>query len=77
MNALQSRIESFAAGGEADPDAVHEVIRLVDSGEPRVAEKVDGEWVIHEWVRSAILLYFRRSDGGPRADPMSSTTRSR
>jgi len=59
MNALQSRIEAFAAGGESDPEAVHEVIRLVDCGELRVAEKIDGEWVIHEWVRSAILLYFR------------------
>ena len=59
MSTLQSRIEAFAAGGEADPEAVHEVIRLVDCGELRVAEKIDGEWVIHEWVRSAILLYFR------------------
>ena len=59
MSTLQSRIEAFAAGGEADPEAVHEVIRLVDCGELRVAEKIDGEWAIHEWVRSAILLYFR------------------
>ncbi len=56
---LQQRIEAFASGGDADPDAVHAVIDAVDRGELRVAEKVEGEWVIHEWVRSAILLYFR------------------
>jgi 2,3,4,5-tetrahydropyridine-2-carboxylate N-succinyltransferase len=59
MEALKQRIEAFAAGGEADPDAVHEAISLLDRGALRVAEKLDGEWVIHEWVRSAILLYFR------------------
>jgi len=59
MEALKQRIEAFAAGGEADPDAVHEVIGLLDRGAVRVAEKQDGDWVIHEWVRSAILLYFR------------------
>ena len=59
MEALKQRIEAFAAGGTTDPDAVHEVIGLLDRGALRVAEKVDGDWVIHEWVRSAILLYFR------------------
>ena len=59
MEALKQRIEAFAAGGTPDPDAVHEVIGLLDRGELRVAEKITGEWVIHEWVRSAILLYFR------------------
>ena len=56
---LQQRIEAFAVGGAADAEAVHTVIDAVDRGELRVAEKIDGEWVIHEWVRQAILLYFR------------------
>jgi len=59
MEALKQRIESFAAGNGEDPEAVHEVISLLDSGALRVAEKCDGDWVIHEWVRQAILLYFR------------------
>ncbi|MGB0637919.1 MAG: 2,3,4,5-tetrahydropyridine-2,6-dicarboxylate N-succinyltransferase [Myxococcota bacterium] len=59
MEALKQRIENFAAGGEADPEAVHETIGLLDTGVLRVAECVNGEWVIHEWVRQAILLYFR------------------
>lgn len=40
-------------------EAVEETIARLDSGELRVAEKVAGEWVVNEWVRQAILLYFR------------------
>lgn len=43
---------------EARP-AVEEAIAALDAGEIRVAEKVDGAWVVHEWVKRAILLYFR------------------
>lgn len=39
-------------------DAVEEVIRLLDGGAIRVAEKVDGEWRVNAWVKQAILLYF-------------------
>ncbi|MBA4156044.1 MAG: 2,3,4,5-tetrahydropyridine-2,6-dicarboxylate N-succinyltransferase [Gemmatimonadetes bacterium] len=38
--------------------AVEETIRLLDRGEVRVAEKVEGEWRTHAWVKEAILLYF-------------------
>ncbi|MEC8192660.1 MAG: 2,3,4,5-tetrahydropyridine-2,6-dicarboxylate N-succinyltransferase [Myxococcota bacterium] len=59
MPELKDRIEAFAGGGPPDPEAVHAVIALLDAGELRVAECIDGEWAIHEWVRQAILLYFR------------------
>ena len=59
MEALRHRIEAFAGGQADDPQAVHEVMALLDTGELRVAEKQNGDWVIHEWVRQAILLYFR------------------
>jgi 2,3,4,5-tetrahydropyridine-2-carboxylate N-succinyltransferase len=39
--------------------AVEEVIDGLDQGEIRLAEKTDGEWVVHPWVQQAILLYFR------------------
>ncbi len=39
-------------------DAVRETIDLLDRGRVRVAEKKDGEWVVNEWVKQAILLYF-------------------
>jgi len=40
-------------------DAVHHTIALLDGGAVRVAEKLDGEWVVNEWVKRAISLYFR------------------
>jgi 2,3,4,5-tetrahydropyridine-2-carboxylate N-succinyltransferase len=40
-------------------DAVHATIARLDAGEIRVAEKVDGEWVVNEWIKRAIMLYFR------------------
>ena len=45
-----------------EPDAraaVHDAIDLLDRGEARVAEVVDGEVVVHEWLKQAILLLFR------------------
>ena len=38
--------------------AVEEVIACLDRGELRVAEKRDGEWIVNDWVKQAILLYF-------------------
>ncbi len=38
---------------------VHEAIDLLDRGEARVAEIVDGKVVVHEWLKQAILLLFR------------------
>jgi 2,3,4,5-tetrahydropyridine-2-carboxylate N-succinyltransferase len=40
-------------------DAVHATIAELDRGEIRVADKRDGEWVVNQWVKRAILLYFR------------------
>jgi 2,3,4,5-tetrahydropyridine-2,6-dicarboxylate N-succinyltransferase len=43
-------------------DAVEEVLNLLDKGELRVAEKVGGEWIVHQWLKKAILLSFRLHD---------------
>jgi 2,3,4,5-tetrahydropyridine-2-carboxylate N-succinyltransferase len=40
-------------------DAVHDTIDRLDRGDIRVAEPVDGDWVVNEWVKRAIMLYFR------------------
>lgn len=39
--------------------AVEDAIDLLDRGELRMAEKVDGEWQVNAWVQQAISLYFR------------------
>ena len=40
-------------------EAIERTLARLDKGEIRVAEKVDGEWIVNEWVKQAILLYFR------------------
>ncbi|MBC9930000.1 2,3,4,5-tetrahydropyridine-2,6-dicarboxylate N-succinyltransferase [Chitinophaga qingshengii] len=39
-------------------DAVKAVIEAVDKGNLRVAQPTDNGWVVNEWVKQAILLYF-------------------
>lgn len=38
---------------------IHETISKLDSGSLRVADKVNNQWIVNEWVKKAILLYFR------------------
>ncbi len=42
-----------------DPDRVLEVVAALDRGDARVAERVDGDWVVNEEAKQAILEYFR------------------
>jgi len=56
------------APGNAPADvvaAVDSAIALLDSGAARVAEKVDGQWVVHQWLKKAVLLSFRLNDNLP------------
>ncbi|PUZ22828.1 2,3,4,5-tetrahydropyridine-2,6-dicarboxylate N-succinyltransferase [Chitinophaga parva] len=39
-------------------DAVKNVISCLDKGKMRVAEPIENGWVVNEWVKQAILMYF-------------------
>ena len=68
--------DRFTAG-DASPilrAAIAEVIRQLDCGQLRVAEKKNGEWIVNQWTKKAVLLSFRLqenfampvgSDGSP------------
>src|SRR5437867_10329125 len=56
---LVSQIDALWENDELDPTPIEQTIRLLDQGEVRVAEKRDGEWLVNEWTKKAILLYFR------------------
>ena len=54
----------------APREAVEAALDGLDSGRLRVAEKIEGEWHVHQWVKKAVLLSFRLNDmttiaGGP------------
>jgi 2,3,4,5-tetrahydropyridine-2,6-dicarboxylate N-succinyltransferase len=67
MQALQSIIEhAFLERAALSPQkvsseikqAVDETIDLLDQGVLRVAEKINGVWQVHTWLKQAVLLYF-------------------
>jgi 2,3,4,5-tetrahydropyridine-2-carboxylate N-succinyltransferase len=59
LSELQSRVEASYDGGELDADAVRQTIEMLDRGTLRIAEKQGAEWVVHQWAKKAVLLYFR------------------
>lgn len=37
---------------------INDVISELDLGKIRVAEKKDGKWVVNEWIKKAVILFF-------------------
>jgi 2,3,4,5-tetrahydropyridine-2-carboxylate N-succinyltransferase len=71
MDYLKTVIEdAFERRADLDPANVpHELavalddcLDLLDCGRARVAEKVDGRWTVNDWLKKAVLLYFRTHD---------------
>ena len=46
-------------------DAVKATLDLLDSGQARVAEKINGQWQVHQWLKKAVLFSFRLNDMTP------------
>ena len=46
-------------------DAVAQTIQALDEGRLRVAEKIDGAWITHQWIKKAVLLSFRLQENLP------------
>ncbi len=76
MNELQATIEQAwekrdaLSPGSAPARfgaAVNQVLAGLDAGTLRVAEKIDGAWVVHQWIKKAVLLSFRLEDNTPMA----------
>ncbi|CAL4320978.1 2,3,4,5-tetrahydropyridine-2,6-dicarboxylate N-succinyltransferase [Buchnera aphidicola] len=42
---------------KSEKDAINQVINMLDMGTLRVAEKIKGVWITHQWLKEAILLY--------------------
>ncbi|WP_410013711.1 2,3,4,5-tetrahydropyridine-2,6-dicarboxylate N-succinyltransferase [Sodalis sp. C49] len=62
-NAFERRADITPATADSVTiDAVQRVISQLDSGALRVAEKINGEWITHQWLKKAVLLSFRISD---------------
>jgi 2,3,4,5-tetrahydropyridine-2-carboxylate N-succinyltransferase len=73
-DSLRQRIETaFEKRAEITPSNVEPSLRqviddaigLLDTGKARVAEKQGENWVVNEWLKKAVLLYFRTNDNAP------------
>lgn len=61
MENLKEAIENIDVENISNEDIQHieEVVRNIDIGNLRVAEENSGDWIINEWVRDSILLFFK------------------
>ena len=58
--AFEQRADITPANVSAEVrNAVTETLNHLDKGALRVAEKIDGDWVTHQWLKKAVLLSFR------------------
>ena len=57
---LKENIENIDAENISSEDiaSIRQTIEALDNGKIRVAEQVDGEWLVNEWVKKSILHYF-------------------
>ena len=53
-------------------DVINQLIEDLDSGKVRVAEKIDGKWVTHQYLKKAIMLSFRIYEMDSLSGPYSS-----
>jgi tetrahydrodipicolinate N-succinyltransferase len=63
MADLKLRYETATAGGNLSYEegmVLFDEVRLaLESGEIRTAEKINGQWVVNNWVKQAILFGFK------------------
>ncbi len=71
MELLQTAIEeAFESRAKITPrnveaklkESINQVLEMINAGELRIAEKINGEWVTHQWIKKAVLLSFRMED---------------
>ena len=57
---FENRVENIDLDNitQDEVDLIKEIIQKLDNGEIRVVEKIDNEWVVNEWVKKSISLYF-------------------
>jgi 2,3,4,5-tetrahydropyridine-2,6-dicarboxylate N-succinyltransferase len=57
---LENRIDkSWANPNQLDVEAIDQAVELLDKGQARVAQPDNDGWIVNEWLKRAVLLYFR------------------
>lgn len=60
-NSLKKRIEDLWDGKSQDTSCINEAMEALNSGALRIAEKKNGEYVINDYLKKAILLFFKHT----------------
>ena len=60
--AWENRAEIGVQTRGAVREAVEQAIEMLDAGQARVAEKQGADWIVHQWLKKAVLLSFRLTD---------------
>ncbi len=64
MEGLERQVRAAWAGALSEAQsltAASTVVELLDRGKVRVAEQHEGSWIVHDWLKLGILLYFRHA----------------
>ena len=74
-NKIESAWENIAKISPNDTDiadAVNEVIKKLDNGQFRIAEKNGNDWIVNQWLKKAVLISFRMNDNKILKGPYTS-----
>ncbi|MDR2794310.1 MAG: 2,3,4,5-tetrahydropyridine-2,6-dicarboxylate N-succinyltransferase [Holosporaceae bacterium] len=58
---LKAEIERLWNEKSHDISCIHEAMQKLDSGTLRIAQKIDGKWHVHDYLKKAILLFFKHT----------------
>tara|TARA_B100001123_G_C15112849_1_gene948165 strand:+ start:190 stop:1041 length:852 start_codon:yes stop_codon:yes gene_type:complete len=65
--------DSLSGSDKKLKKTINSVLKLLDSGDERVCEKIDGKWNTNEWIKKAILLSFKTNNNVIFSSGMSNT----
>ena len=74
-NKIESAWENITKISPTDTDiadAVNEVIKKLDNGQFRIAEKDGNDWIVNQWLKKAVLISFRINDNKILKGPYTS-----
>lgn len=61
-NIIETTYDNISDIQEKNIKFIKQVIELLDNGKIRISEKIDNKWITHQWIKKAILLFFKIND---------------
>ena len=71
-DAWENKEQISKSSDESILNSINQIIESLDKGKLRVAEKIDGKWTTHQYIKKAIMLSFRTHEMEALSGPYSS-----